>query len=51
MRVVLALLIFAVFSWAEDAFNGSVEIFSIDSNYAGELKINDKTTAWLDHPT
>ena len=51
MRVVLALLIFAVFSWAEDTFNGSVEIFSIDSNYAGELKINDKTTAWLDHPT
>ncbi|MEE3776049.1 M23 family metallopeptidase [Campylobacter sp. CX2-4080-23] len=50
MRVVFSLLIFALFSWGNTIFNGGLEIISIESDYAGELRVNDKSSLWLDHP-
>lgn len=50
MRVFLTLLFLALNSWAGTIFNGGIEIISIKSVYAGDLKVNNKPVSWLNHP-
>jgi murein DD-endopeptidase MepM/ murein hydrolase activator NlpD len=50
MRVFLTLLLLALHSWAGTIFNGGIEIISIKSVYAGDLKVNNKPVSWLNHP-
>ena len=50
MRVFLIILLLALHSWAGVIFNGGIEIISIKSVYAGDLKVNNKPVSWLNHP-
>lgn len=51
MRVFFFLLIFAICSWAGTIFNGGLEILSIKSSEAGDLKVDNKSVSWLNHPS
>ena len=51
MRVLFSLLIFVICSWAGTIFNGGLEILSIKSSEAGDLKVDNKSVSWLNHPS
>ncbi|ALV24661.1 zinc metallopeptidase, M23 family [Campylobacter iguaniorum] len=51
MRKILFFLLFFSFSFGASITNGEIEIITIESQYAGNLSVNDKKLPWIPHPT